>query len=810
MKLRRKHKIAILAIGTGLTATGLFTTIQSLQLSAENRHKYNVNSTLKTFLDNDESDPKNSIVNTYDANLERKPQDPEPTPPQKEIEKPVPIVTEPPKIIEPAPEPVQPDPIKPEPEPVPVPAPVPPVVDPAPVPPDVVPEPEPVPIKPDPEPYQRVQRRERREINQGGIKYLADIDVLNPPRDESYDIQKGLANRVPYQNEFEEVTGITGALTEENIRLSGVIAAKGAKKNDYIFQTKGVGYYDLFHNETQDIENLNNYLDKDGGAPEQLGNLYARYERLLNNPELLKTYVDETALKNWDRWWNDTKIVEWTPYRSNQKVRVPYGKLLILMHIDHNKIKKVSAEVQRQLSKGYVIPDEYTQTWVNEKGEWESYTFSPPVNNVQRRYTEDNKYKKVLGNNSQWPTRNSDDIRRGKYANWTDTNLNQEFINRGYGDLIKGYGITITKYTRNEAIENVSRTEATVVEIDVEQPNAYKNAQELIERLQRDKIEITGYRIKNIGRVGADQNMDKIFAALPNKLPLLELFFASKNTSAIRFIKDKEIDELAMYTDQKLNGNANDWAINPWALNKVAWVNMNDYNVNWAYLNSDERIYTRITFDNLSFDEEDVKGSNSKFDLTKVNDGLRMAYWTRNNERIFQGGWGGGNKPDSGRDGNSYPLGVDFSNAPSIKTLAGMVFRDILGKNSSVRRLKRIKLYNNSDTWEVSAAEMNIAQFSDILITEGPQTPDDRSKIFFSNGKTTKKIKFFALSPGTGESLNAKGISNLRTLISWSDNTFNSNTEIIVQTGETKILETLKSAGFNARFETEDDLYQVI
>lgn len=38
--------------------------------------------------------------------------------------------------------------------------------------------------------------------------------------------------------------------------------------------------------------------------------------------------------------------------------------------------------------------------------------------------------------------------------------------------------------------------------------------------------------------------MDDIFSEIPNKLPLLELFFATKNTTVLRRLRDKEIKEL--------------------------------------------------------------------------------------------------------------------------------------------------------------------------------------------------------------------------------------------------------------------------
>ncbi|MCU9933288.1 putative immunoglobulin-blocking virulence protein [Mycoplasmopsis cynos] len=145
-------------------------------------------------------------------------------------------------------------------------------------------------------------------------------------------------------------------------------------------------------------------------------------------------------------------------------------------------------------------------------------------------------------------------------------------------------------------------------------------------------------------------------------------------------------------SNNKVNTLDDDWALNPWALNKVAWVNMADYNVSGEYIQG-LTIYSRITFDNLAFDDEDYQNN----DPTIINNGLRMAYWTRNNERIFQGPFGPGNKPDRDSDGNSYPMGIDLSRVKNIKTLRGLIFYDEERGKQFVRKLNKIKLYNDSD-----------------------------------------------------------------------------------------------------------------
>lgn len=127
--------------------------------------------------------------------------------------------------------------------------------------------------------------------------------------------------------------------------------------------------------------------------------------------------------------------------------------------------------------------------------------------------------------------------------------------------------------------------------------------------------------------------MDDIFSEIPNKLPLLELFFATKNTTVLRRLRDKEIKELNFHTDSKQEAESNEWAINPLVLSNIKNINLAQ---NPATSNYDQTSYYVIKFDNLSFDEEDIYIA-GEFDLYKVNKALKMFYWTLNNEKFFQG-----------------------------------------------------------------------------------------------------------------------------------------------------------------------------
>ncbi|UWV84521.1 hypothetical protein [Mycoplasmopsis felis] len=96
-----------------------------------------------------------------------------------------------------------------------------------------------------------------------------------------------------------------------------------------------------------------------------------------------------------------------------------------------------------------------------------------------------------------------------------------------------------------------------------------------------------------------------------------------------------------------------------------------------------------------------------------------MVYYTRNNEPFFQGGFGPGLKPDHDEGNNSYPMGLDFSRAKSLKSLKGLIFRDIEKPQNKARKLRRLILFNDSDTFSISALELNKAGFKDHMILDG-------------------------------------------------------------------------------------------
>nr|WP_318033793.1 putative immunoglobulin-blocking virulence protein [Mycoplasmopsis bovis] len=228
-----------------------------------------------------------------------------------------------------------------------------------------------------------------------------------------------------------------------------------------------------------------------------------------------------------------------------------------------------------------------------------------------------------------------------------------------------------------------------------------------------------------LGETSPTQEFKEILKSLPDNLPQLELFFSAQatNTSSLIALKDKNIKELSLYTMG--NSLLDSWSFNPWSLNKVEWINTNDYNVSSQYP-PNTPIATRISFDTVAFDQEDYL---KEGDYDRINNGLRMVYFVRNNEPFFQGRHGSGTEPDSSEGGNSYPTGLDFSRVPKIKSLRGLVFHDIEKPNNGSRKIKRLTLANSNSSFEITSDELSAAGLENLAIGE-PEQP----KIFFSNG----------------------------------------------------------------------------
>ncbi|WP_169728196.1 putative immunoglobulin-blocking virulence protein [Mycoplasmopsis cricetuli] len=606
-----------------------------------------------------------------------------------------------------------------------------------------------------------------------------DVDVLTeelPQRISSnYDIENKIVNRIPYLAQI--VPKLKGITVTDKIRKANQKSATTAFKAR-IFGGN-LAHENIFREDIKKFkeftdEKLKNFLDH-VTSRDWNGVVFDKFRLLIlhGKDEIIKKYLTPEGIKEWP------KLKEIKDERIKIARTLPY--------IDFDKFTVTSSNVETQLGKGFVLePDNYN-IYINENGEIDSYSFSPLINGTVVSIQRDNSEKRVFGFDSDALDfkRYSPDLIKGTYKGWTKTNITSEY--HSYG-ITQDDGITISSLKKDTPI-NGKRNHGIVVEVDFANVNGFNKLKKFIEDINNDKKEITSYRFLNMGKKDANQQFKDILEVLPEKLPQLELFFETKNTSALIALENKKIDEIGIFTT--MNSISDDWALNPLALRNVAWVNTIDYNVGEYQQNS--KVASRITFNNLAFEESDVlKRPDGTFDLKRINDGLRMAYYVRNNEKIFQGSLGPGLNPDHNEGGNSYPLGIDLSRVPSLKTLRGLVFNDTQKSSNKSRKLKRIVLFNDSEVWKVDADELNNANFN-VLSTEGFQSP--RSKILFSNGSETKKIRIFIKN---NINLNSSGLANLSILLNWSESGFRGKeqTEILVSNNDSQLATQLEKNGY--------------
>ncbi|VEU59184.1 putative immunoglobulin-blocking virulence protein [Mesomycoplasma neurolyticum] len=597
-----------------------------------------------------------------------------------------------------------------------------------------------------------------------GIKINAQVKEQTKRENIQYDIDNGLVNRVPYQAIVTpEVLSIE--VTDEIIQKNLENSQKGLKMNLPEATVKIIQQED-----TKDFKVVDHVASNDS---EYFTKSVEKFKKLIDGPHLKDFLKSEYTLadvekdkekrrleeidlknsgikgKNYELYWRKEKAIETSYY------------LRVIVKLDFSKFKKFTPEHEEDLKKGFVIEEDNYNVCINEKGEIDSHSKAPIINAVKTRYQLDNAQKRAFGYVG-YQSRHPGQITSGEIPGWTIKDITDTSEYKKY-DVSNNDGIFIQKLTRDQKSENY-RNEGVRVVIDLANNKGYEKSIKLIQNLTKDKMPITSYQIKNMGKTDSNQRFKDILVALPDKLPQLELFFITTNTSSLIALENKEIDELGIFTVGTPGASLKEsWSINPWALKKTAWVNTIDYNASSSY-GDNPNIASRITFDSLAFEDADFDPSKPD-PYKRINDGLRMAYWTRNNEKIFQGGFGGGLAPDHDEQNNSFAQGLDLSRVTKMKSLRNLKFHDEhKSSNSKPRKLRRLVLYNNSDTFELSIDELNNSQFSDFLVTEQPQMP--KTKILFRNGNATSKLK---ITNKENSSLTSNGIKNLNVFLEYAE-----------------------------------------
>ncbi|QBF34594.1 putative immunoglobulin-blocking virulence protein [Mycoplasmopsis phocirhinis] len=599
-----------------------------------------------------------------------------------------------------------------------------------------------------------------------GVDVHAKIENAKTRQIFKYDVKHSITNPNPYQN---DTTGkIISVDVTDKLRKAAVENAKGGPVglNGDMIKILIDSYLHIKELNGTKIDNFvkqnSHYWDKE----------FWKWQRLFDS-ENVKKFLNEEGLAQYDTFdFGGSKA---------------YRYLWLYNHIDFSKVTKLSKVAEDYLAKGYVL--DQRETYFTENGELESSAYNLPddYNGTISRLKRDNLTRRVFSYDSPY-NRSPDQIRDGSYPGWTSSDVT--LTDNEFKDLVQtGDGVKIILMTRDKFIENDPKqiNQGYVLEIDAANKLGYDKTIKLIQRVKQNNLNVISYRIKNMGENDTAQAFKPILRELPDKILQLELHFSDRatNTGSLIELENKSIKELALYT--RGNSLLDEWSINPLALRKTEWINTNDYNVSSEYA-AGAVIFTRITFNTLAFDVQDYdKNSTNPFE--RINLGLRMAYYARNNEPFFQGAYGSGLDADHNEGGNSYPTGLDFSRVPEIKSLRGLIFNDIIKSSNNSRKIWRATFYNNDRFFEIDNLNLEQAGFENFAQAFATERP----KIKFSNGPTTVGFKI-------KEDLSSTAIANLirfKELVKNDNKDFLGKILVDVDTpNKDSVVQKLQNAGF--------------
>ncbi|MBN3534645.1 putative immunoglobulin-blocking virulence protein [Mycoplasma procyoni] len=653
------------------------------------------------------------------------------------------------------------------------------------------PKEEPTQKEPEPTPKEETKPKPRPlKDNEFYIKF-GDVNVrvtgkkeLVPRVPNQNDVRNGITNRIEYLATLvSEITSVE--VTDELKREVRKQALDTFRKDapEHLLKDFKVGGPGAF----QSLEDIRRHYDTPGGNNKRyFDRIIDKYHRLLKNIPRLKDFLSDEGKRVLEQELHNQLVDESKP----DKPLIPERALRILPYIETSKITEIQPRTNELLAKGYVINDKDYNVYIDEEGRIGSYSATPLINTVITRLIHDNYTRRAFGYKSEFG-RTPGDLLEGKYEGWKITNISKDPKWINYGIETDTDGIKVERLDKIEPDPSLKRNTGIRITIDASNRAGYTKTLELIKKLVAANEDITSYKIINIGSKDHNQAFYKIIKEIPQKLPQLELFFETENTSALFALEGKEIDELGLYTSG--NSLKEEWSIPPLALKKVAYVATGDYNVSFDYPKG-EKIPTRIVFNTIGFKDTDS--------IADINNGLRMVYFVRNNEPFFQGGYGAGLDPDHNEGGNSYPTGISFKYAPQIKTLQGLVFKDIYKESNGLRKLRRIEFFNNSQTYELTTTQLNEAQFVDILDTN--PFADPKSEILFSNKRSTQNLRIVADSQNA--KLSSKGIQNLNVLLEYVKQFGRDSTEIKVKRSNPELYNQIKGYSYKIVDDYESEL----
>ncbi|MDW2891424.1 putative immunoglobulin-blocking virulence protein [Mesomycoplasma ovipneumoniae] len=353
-------------------------------------------------------------------------------------------------------------------------------------------------------------------------------------------------------------------------------------------------------------------------------------------------------LKSWNESYN------WQI--NNKKYELERQKYDLKYHSD--RVARFSAGKLNQeeislLEKGYT-PDRETDGW-------------EPKNKHVKKAIKANNARGIAPYDSPWPNQDSTILSSLSRPGWSGglNDPSSHVKDQGFTSSLKDAGIPegsrairLIQYKKDagNTAGNNGLTQFKSLYLDSSDPTALSKFETILQSLAKSQTDLKEVVLQNV-KGEYTKTIEQIISKLPQSITSLRLFVEdNKGLEALSKLENHKLTELSLYSNaQKETGT---WAINPNGLKNVdfiKWDFVDKANIN--LYNPGAKLPGSIRFDTLSWTKD--LGSTEK-----INEGLKIAFGSKINQRVFQGVFGG-------RGG--YPPNLDFSKT-DIKTFSGIKF----------------------------------------------------------------------------------------------------------------------------------------
>ncbi|WP_341513197.1 putative immunoglobulin-blocking virulence protein [Mesomycoplasma ovipneumoniae] len=379
-------------------------------------------------------------------------------------------------------------------------------------------------------------------------------------------------------------------------------------------------------------------------------------------------------LKVWDESYN---------YQINQKKYELERQQYDLKYHSERKARFEQGRLTKEeiglFDKGYT-PDKDTDGW-------------EPRNNIVKNAIKADNARGIAPYDSPWPNQDSTVLSSLSRPGWSgglnnpsshvkDDSFNSALSSAGIPGGTNAIRLIQYKKDAGNTAGNNDLTQFKSLYLDSSDPTALTKFDSILQSLATSQSDLKEVVLQNV-KGEYTKTIEQIISKLPNSITSLRLFVEdNQGLEALSKLENHKLTELSLYSNaQKETGT---WAINPNGLKNVdfiKWDFVDKASIN--LYNPSAKLPGSIRFDTLSWTKD--LGSTEK-----INEGLKIAFGSKINQRVFQGVFGG-------RGG--YPPNLDFSKT-EIKTFSGINFDD--ANNEFNRQIS---------TWETDTGQPEKANF---------------------------------------------------------------------------------------------------